>query len=328
MNIAFLTNSPHAACSEFYARGLQGIECNIDYLPAVLNNPRVDWKKYDILLVMTYDHAICKELKSVIKKESKIGLIDPRGSKVTKSAEVCDFLIIDSIEMEDFWRSVGKPIIRYAEYPWIGYFKKNHGKKEKITIGYHGNITHLNEMRNSVTPALKELSKNHNIELMVMYNGAPPTGKEPWIVNTINTVFVPWSYENYGKYLSTADIGIVPSNLIVDVEKIKSSLSNQNPDNYHISFKMPTNPGRIITFGQLGIPVVADFFPSALELLSEERGYVANSKDGWKYCLENLILSHELRQHMSDRLQSSVFEKFDYQKQNKRLLNFLTNIKG
>ena len=163
---------------------------------------------------------------------------------------------------------------------------------------------------------------------MVMYNGAPPTNKEPWIVNTINTVFVPWSYENYGKYLSAADIGIVPSNLIVDIEKIKSSLSNQNPDNYHISFKMPTNPGRIITFGQLGIPVVADFFPSALELLSEERGYVANSKDGWKHCLENLIISHELRQHMSDRLQSSVFEKFDYQKQNKRLLNFLTNIKG
>lgn len=323
MKIAFVTNSPNAACSEFYINGLKDVEADISFLrPLIVPENVHAWKSFDVVLVMTYDHEHCKSLRNVIKKEALLGLIDPRGSKVLESTEYCDFLIVDSIEMEDFWRQSKKKIFRYAEYPDIGYWTKNHVNREKVTIGYHGNTLHLEEMRNTVSLALKKLSSRYEIELLVMYNGNPPTGKETWFVDSVKTIFIPWSYKNYTKYLASADIGIVPNNLIVERGDVK--LKNKNEDNYVLSFKMPSNPGRIITFGQLGIPVVSDFFPSAFNILCDgKNGFVAKSAEGWEYCLEQLIVSPDLRNEMSENLRKEIIEKYEFSAQNKRLLNFL-----
>ena len=77
-------------------------------------------------------------------------------------------------------------------------------------------------------------------------------------------------------------------------------------------------------FGKLGIPTIADFYPSAFEVLSDGRGFTCRTRDAWKFNLEKLIQDHELRQTTSDKLQNYVRERFNFDKQNKELLNFLT----
>jgi glycosyltransferase involved in cell wall biosynthesis len=138
---------------------------------------------------------------------------------------------------------------------------------------------------------------------------------------------IPWSMENYTKELSKSDIGIVPNNLIPN-KKIPQKFMENNKFNYSIDdfclrFKMPSNPGRFIVFGKLNIPVVADFYPSSIQILGQENGYVAHSTHAWYYYLEKLILSHELRQQMGNRLQNLVLEKFDFKVQNQKMISFL-----
>ena len=49
----------------------------------------------------------------------KTGIIDPIGPWVIPYLEFTDFLVVDSIEMKDYWAFSGKPIFDYLEYPNI-----------------------------------------------------------------------------------------------------------------------------------------------------------------------------------------------------------------
>jgi len=318
MKIVFNTQQPYAPCSMFYTAAFQGIDDLVFY-----DN---DFASYDVALFMTYDHEQIKHVKRRFP-QLKVGIIDPRSSKVYDSTQYCDFIVIDSIEMEDFWRMSGKPIFRYIEYPNIPYVKKVHEQKDKIIIGYHGNQIHLACMAENVTPALSALGKKYNIELLVMHNGSPPRGNENWIPDNVSVRHIPWSMENYIHELGHSDIGIVPNNKIHDVSTKLLTKTNNNfnytDDDYSLRFKMPSNPGRYVIFGKLGIPVVADFYPSALQYLKNDVGFVAHSKAGWHHCLEQLIISYNLRQKMGDKLQSLVREEFDFELQNKKLISFL-----
>jgi hypothetical protein len=141
---------------------------------------------------------------------------------------------------------------------------------------------------------------------------------------------IPWSVENYTKQLALCDIGIAPNNLIhKKSEKAEMKCDreyNYSEDDYSLRFKMPSNPGRIIVFGKLNIPVVADFYPSAIQCLSSGVGLLANSSAGWEHCLERLITSSELRQTMGDKAQELVRGKFDYEKQNVHFSEFMANV--
>lgn len=319
MKVNFITSQPHAACSMFYFDALKRIPSFSFYDQEI--------RKYDVILVMTYDHAHLKKIRE-IHPTAKIGLIDPRNYKVEESLRYADFIIIDSIEMQDYWSKIKKPMFRYAEYPDIPDFIKTHSDKRNISIGYHGNQIHLSCMQNTVTPALERLSKNYDIELVVMYSGSPPTGNEKWVPKGVKVKHVHWSMQAYNE-LSKCDIGIAPNNLLHDeAEKEASKTSdmyNYSRDDFSLRFKMPSNFGRIIVFGKLGIPVVADFYPSALQYLSEDKltGMVACNSSGWEFCLEKLIVSHELRQEMGDGLQNLVKSEFDFDNQNTKLLEFL-----
>jgi len=318
LKITFLTRDRAAACSDFYINALKSNE-NVTFFDE-------DFDSYDIALVMTYDHSTVP----IIKKKHphlKIGIIDPRNHGVYESTKHCDFLIVDSIEMEDFWRQSKKPIFRYIEYPNIPLVSREHKNKEKITIAYHGNQIHLGCMYESVTPALTELGKRHDLELLVMYNGPAPSGTEDWCPKGVSIRHVRWSPNAYIDELAKCDIGIVPNNIIMSEEQTRTNKKfNYSKDDYSIRFKMPSNPGRFVVFGRLGIPVVADFYPSALQYIKDDTGFVACNPSGWEYCLEQLIESSELRNKMGKSLQNLVLEEFDFETQNKKLNSFLGNI--
>tara|TARA_R110002012_G_scaffold280852_1_gene469578 strand:+ start:2002 stop:2988 length:987 start_codon:yes stop_codon:yes gene_type:complete len=324
MKVNFFTSQPWAPCSQFYESALK----RLDYI----NFYDTQFQNYDILLLLTYDHQIIKTVKEKLPK-LKIGIIDPRSSLVREGVEHSDFIIIDSTEMEDFWRVSRKPIFRYSEYPDIEYYDKQHTQKNKVTIGYHGNKIHLECMAQNVTEALSNLGKKHDLELLIMHNFPPPDGTESWYPDNVSVRHVPWSMSNYHLELSKADIGIAPNNIIHD-ESLKSILQanskfNCNVDDYSIRFKMPSNPGRILIFGKLGIPVVADFYPSAMELLAKERnGFVAHSSAAWEYYLDKLVSSHELRTTMGNNLQNLVRTEFDFDVQNSRITSFFESLLG
>lgn len=323
MRINLVTTQPHAAASMFYAEAMKSISGLSLYDSNV--------SSYDVILVMTYDHELIPQIRAINSK-AKIGMIDPRSYKVTNNAQLCDFLIVDSIEMEDYWSILRKPILRYSEYPNIPLIKKQHAVRDSVRIGYHGNLIHLDCMQESVTPAISSLAKLYNIELLVMTGGTPPSGSERWIPQGVTIKHVPWSMNNYLDYLSTCDIGIVPNNIIHSSDEKNSAALNRSYnyslDDFSIRFKMPSNPGRFIIFGKLGIPVVADFYPSALQYLREDlsTGFVACNASGWEKCLEKLIVDVELRQRMGDGLQNLVETNFNFSLQNQKLLDFLQSL--
>ena len=321
MKITFNTSQPQAASAEFYLNAFKG-DPDISLMDQNYSN-------YDVALFMTYDHEFIPSIKQS-HPHLKIGILDPRNHKVAPSVESCDFIIIDSIEMEDYWRRSNIPIFRYAEYPSLPPIEKIHSEDDFTRLGYHGNKIHLQCMSQNVTPALEELGENYKLKLLVMYNGSSPQPSESWYPKNIDVEFCKWSYGSYETFLPLADIGLVPNNLIHDEgHKTRSQTSenfNYSPDDYSLRFKMPSNPGRIIVFGLMGIPVIADFFPSALQYLQNGSGMVAHSKDGWKYCMEELIKDRLLRESMGSNLKSLVKNRFDFKIQNRDLKNFLFHI--
>lgn len=327
MKVVFLTNSPDAPCSMFYSNAFSFCD-NI-----VLGDRNVG--NYDVVLLMTYDHEYVDYIKHHFP-EIKVGLIDPRSASVSASAAKSDFLIVDSIEMEDYWRSAHKPIFRYVEYPIIQYepvISSRYKVIDKLKVGYHGNTVHLECMSETVTPALESIAKSRDVELVLMHNSLPPSGEESWYPRGVSVKHVKWSLEGY-KELASCDIGIVPNNILQNSGTKKFSSSgmptsfNYKDDDYLIRFKMPSNPGRMIVFGILGVPVVADFYPSAHELLvgcdqGSRRGLVANSADGWEYSISSLTKSPEKRFQMAESLQKHISKFLSPQAQNASLMNFL-----
>jgi glycosyltransferase involved in cell wall biosynthesis len=327
MKVVFNTKHPFAAASMFYNQAFTTIG-EMDFY-----NRNFD--AYDVALFMTYDHS---EIEGVKKSfpHLKIGVIDPRSPAVLDSTPYCDFIIVDSIEMEDFWRGARKPIFKYVEYPRLSFGQEQREyikeKKKilfdrdpgKIYIGYHGNSYHLMEGAETIAPALSDLSKKYDIELLLMHNDPPGGHVEKYhqsLPKGIKQTRVPWSMENYENFLALSDIGIVPNSLGL-VPESPGITGDPNTD-YCLSFKMTSNPGRFIVFGLLGIPVVADFYPSSLQYLQNGRGFVAHSEAGWYHCLEQLITSHTLRQQMGSSLQDLVKKEFDFEIQNKKLVSFL-----
>ena len=333
MKIVFNTREPHAAASLFYQQAFQGIE-EMDFYNR-------DFSAYDVALFMTYDYTEIEQIKKSFP-HLKIGIIDPRIPAVLNATPYCDFLIVDGVEMEDFWRVSQKPIFRYVEYPRFSLDEKEKNSirefklklrtasphnSDKIYIGYHGNSHHLMEGAHTLSPALADLGKKYNIELLLMHNNPPAKFEEQYkksLPARVKTRCVPWSMNNYKQFLALSDIGIVPNNLGL-LPKSPSTTGDPNTD-YCLSFKMTSNPGRFIVFGVLGIPVVADFFPSSLQYLQNGRGFVAHSQAGWYHCLEELIISPTLRQEMGGNLHTLVKERFDFKIQNEKLVSFLENL--
>jgi len=327
LKIVFNTKYPESPASMFYVEGLSSAD-DIDFFNFE------NYSDYDVALFMTYDKDL-EELKKVKKNNPEliVGLIDPRGSKVDRYIEYIDFLIIDSIEMKDFFAKYRLPMHTYYEYPNVDFHNKKHFKKESIIIGYHGNKVHLAGMYPNISKALELLSLDYNIELWAMYNCEHLGEWSIGLPRGVKVKHIQWSMENYKKYMENVDIGIVPACMPINNQeriKKKSRVSRyflDSQDDYLIRFKMPSNPGRIIVFAKLGVPVVSDIFPSALQFIKdEENGLLAYSIGGWYSALEKLIKSHDLRNEVSAKMLETYNLYFHFSLQNKKFLSFLSGL--
>tara|TARA_B100001250_G_C19817562_1_gene799587 strand:+ start:403 stop:1359 length:957 start_codon:yes stop_codon:yes gene_type:complete len=298
----------------------------MNYYGAFCNNPNFSfydvhhYDQYDIALFMPYGKDIEELIRAKnINENIKIGLIDPRGELDPKVVDLIDFFIIDSIEMSDFIKKYSKPYFIFYEYPIIKNIIKNHSNKDKISIAYHGNKMHLENMSPRITDALIKLSENYNIEFIAIYNIEELGLWNFQFPENFKINHVQWSENIYNDILCDADIGIVPA--LIDNSKL-----DQN-NNYIMKFKMPSNPGRLIIFSKLGIPVVADFLPSHFEFIKNDvNGYLAYSTSSWYYSLEKLILNPKKRNEFSFKMNKEIEQKVDYKIQNIKFKKFITNV--
>jgi len=331
VKVVFNSREKEAACTIFYRDGFSHCKDIILY-----DSER--YSEYDVALFMTYKKDL-EDLKEVKRRYPgiKTAIIDPRGSWVAPYLPYADFLVVDSLEMKDFWAFARKPIFEYVEYPDIGVLPKNHREKEKIVIGYHGNKIHLECMYERITPALEQIAEKYDVEFWAMYNIADLGQWNRLLPKKIKIRHIQWSKERYHDELAQVDIGINPCFIPVAsgiLQKRKSlfrtkgkNMFNESPDDYILRFKMPSNSGRIIVWGLMGIPVVSDFIPSALRCIDDgEDGLLAYSSGGWYQALERLIVDHELRQSCADNMKKRIERRYDFRVQIENFLKFLSQI--
>lgn len=327
MKIVFNTKYPDSASAMFYMSGMKDI-------PTITFSDYENYSEYEIALFMTYKQDLEDLKKAKLSNPLlKVGLLDPRGSQVEKYLQYVDFLVLDSIEMKDFFSKYHIPIHTYYEYANVPMLSKKHQQKETVILGYHGNKVHLTAMFPEITSAIEQLSQQYNIEFWAMYNIEHLGRWNIGLPKDVKVRHIQWSMENYEKTLSQVDIGLVPACMpIQNLPKVKlktrvSRFFAYSLDDYLIRFKMPSNPGRIIIFAKLGIPVVADFLPSNIQFVKdEENGMLAYSTGGWYQAIEKLIKSPELRQRLSDNMLKTYHQYFDYTVQNEKFLKFLQEI--
>ena len=328
MKIVFNTKHPDAAASLFYKHAFSEVK-EISFF---------DWDSYadyDIVLFMSFLDDL-NEISDAKKQNPnlKIGLIDPRTSDIREHISQIDFIIIDSIEMKDFFAQFQRPMFTYYEYPDIKKTPKTHTDKDVTTIAYHGNKVHLAGMSPKITRAIELLGEKYKIKFRAMYNIEALGKWEYGVPKNVQVEHVQWKEENYYSYMAEADIGIVPNLMPVrNIEKIKKKFSIykkvllESKDDYLIRFKVPSNPGRIIVFSRLGIPVVADMFPSALQFIRDGyNGFVACNCGGWYNALEQLIIDHNLRNTFAKNMTDCIAPVTDFKIQNDKLKGFLKDI--
>ncbi len=324
LKFVFNTFSPDAAAAQFYAQGLRT-------LGDITFNDLDNYTAYDIAFFPTYP-ADLEEMKraKTLNPALKTVLLDPRGSQVEIYLDHTDLLVVDSIEMKDFFSRYNLPIYTYYEYPNAPLMQKAHENQEKIIIGYHGNKIHLTAIYPEITAALEKLANEYDIEFWAVYNIAQLGKWNIGVPRNVKVRHIQWDMDVYEKYLSQVDIGIVPACMPVKQNTRSKSVVSRffldNKDDYILKFKMPSNPGRMIVFAKLGIPVVADFLPSNLQFIRDgENGLLAKSAGGWYRALKRLINSPALRQQMADAMQDTYIKYFDYERQNIKFERFLKN---
>lgn len=302
-----------------------------EHIPNVSINSS-DFEKFDIILLTGFeaDCIFFAEKFHKIRRETKIGIVDPKNISVLKYLPRVDFIVVDSLEMELEFSKFNKPILRVSEFPKIQQEKSLAELKfgRKIIIAYHGNRQHIISMYPEITSALEMLAAQYEVELRLIYN-VRSLGKVPNIFpDTITVKHIQWTPNVYSS-LADCHFGIVPNLMPIQKKSYrKISVSRfflEKEDDYILRFKMLSNPGRLLVFWQLGIPVVADITPSNIELVQHgKNSYLAY--DRYSYLKAFLSLSCEdTNKACRSKLQSD-YSLFDHYEQAKRFSEELSNL--
>lgn len=335
-NILFNANFPDSAAARVCVSDLSLLLEKNGY-----NVAKNDWEyknNYDVIFFMSPDAQVTEARKK--QPNAIIGLIDPKVSNPKRMENMinADFLLVSSIEQRDKLLEYNKNIIIYYMFPDIKRMGKIHEAKDKIIIGYHGNKRHLENLDPDINWALEKLSEKYKIEFWTMFN-IEELGE--WKENKpagVTTKEIQWSEENYFKYLSQCDIGIVPNQIPLNKFMNKILFSKYwkkyykrhyyHKTDYVIRYKYSTNPGRIYVFSQLGIPVISDYSPSACQFLIDgQTGSIAGTREGWYYSLEKLIKDHQLRQTYANNLHNWIEQNYSIENNFNKLLDYIKNLK-
>ena len=121
-----------------------------------------------------------------------------------------------------------------------------------------------------------------------------------WKTKIKNLIVSDYNFKTFSDDILKCDIGLVPN--ITDnspLFKKTSETKGLYNNDYFFRLKNKSNSGRVFTFIQHGIPVIADLTPSHLHILGNpENGFAVFNKDGWLNALKELSNS-KIRNIMS-----------------------------
>ena len=114
MKVAFYTKSFYLPSSYLHRQCFFEGSFDIEEF----NEQNID--NYDWIFIMSYkeDLRLIHEINKT-KKKIKIALIDPRISIKFSILKKIDLIIVDSLEMEDFYSKYNLPIFKYFVYPYL-----------------------------------------------------------------------------------------------------------------------------------------------------------------------------------------------------------------
>jgi glycosyltransferase involved in cell wall biosynthesis len=187
-------------------------------------------------------------------------------------------------------------------------------------------------MCESVTPALNALANVRPLEFWAIYNIEALGRAQVDLARsaTMKIRHIQWSEgvapgsevsRTILDELRQVDIGIVPNAIPVHdrLAALAMTASDERefmyePFDYLLRFKASCNAARVYPFAQMGIPVVADFAPSASQLIRDgESGFLACSPYGWFEALDSLAASADLRNQLGQGLRVAVASEYDRQ---------------
>lgn len=261
-----------------------------------------DWENYDlydVVIFMPYDAEITKAKK--INPKIIVGIADPKLSNEKQKivAKEADFLMVSSIEQYDKFLKYNNNVFIYYMFPNVKIENKQHIKKDKLILGYHGNKVHLHCAYPHLPKALDMLALEYDIEFWAIYN-IDLLGKwEYGLPRNLKVKHIQWSEDIYEEVFKDIDIGVIP-NLIPNNFKDKFSLVKKlflyDKEDYFMRYKYSSNPGRQYIFAMKHIPMVSEMYPSSSQFLFHgESGELVSSAEGWYTSIEKLIISEELR---------------------------------
>ena len=286
-----------------------------------------DWgryDRYDVAVFVAHDHDIVAARAQ--NPAIRIVLADPkqRTPEAVEAARGADLLLVSSVEQRDVFLRTNRNVLVYTMFPTVTARAKEHADRPDgaIVVGYHGNRVHLEAMAHSVRPALEELGRQRPVELRAVYN-IETLGKAKFGVpdgRFVSVRHIQWTASFPGD-LAAVDIGIVPGELpVAELLRALELTAYPQPEfmyepfDHLVRYKASTNPGRLYPFARLGIPVVADFTPSAAQFVQDGvSGLLASSPHGWLEALDTLARSAELRTRLATGLRERLDEAYERQ---------------
>lgn len=264
-------------------------------------------KDVDIVLLMGIDPAV----HAVRQKhpQARIGLVDPRRAEgETLDA---DFVVVQGLEQENWFSNYYLDLFRYDFHPVVSCQPRTHRDTETLVVGYHGNKVHLQTMFPHVTTALEQLGRERAVELRAFYNMEDHGELDPRLLpEGVRFVPRPWRWEMFESEFDEIDIGVVPN--LIPIRRGERArrrivtcppLFNEHPTDYLMRFKGTSNIGRLYPFACRGVPVVADLFPSACQLIEHGHdGMLAGSAGMWYRSMCFLAASPQRREEMGQRM--------------------------
>lgn len=285
-----------------------------------------DWggcSRHDVVVFMGYDHDITRTRRD--NPHIRIVLADPKlgSEECIDAARQADLLLVSSVEQRDAFLRLNQNIFIYYMFPKTERRIRRHVDGKRLVVAYHGNRVHLDAMRHTVAPALVALARLCPVELLCIYNVADLGCADLSYLERggITVTHRQWDAATLVDTLITADIGIMPNELPIRDRQSTLLLTAYpegdfayEPFDHLVRYKASTNPGRLHPFACAGLPVIADFCPSAAQFICDgESGFLASSPHGWYFALSRLAESAALRQVCAERLFDVVTAQYERQ---------------
>lgn len=291
-----------------------------DHLPAA-----------DVVLLMGYD-AQSEEIRRQ-NSDCLIGVIDLRPRQAINLRGI-DFLLPNGFESWQQWRSTGLP----QTFLFLNELSSNFPPRQEYEVenqrgfclGYLGNAIHLKRLRQVASEALSELSGS--VALDVWLYVSEQVSRKDWSWLPVEPRVFSIGKQSLTEFLAGVDLGLVPQIKPVTfsdrLSQVARALGRDRGNVVDLKFKPTTNPGRVLTFSQAGIPVIADSTPSVNQLVgSQFPEFVVFDASGWASALKWSISSNRDRQIFGRYLHEAYLQIADPWVQVDRILRLVRELR-